>query len=178
MPALSADRMSAFLQAVRTGDTTTERGRALEDLLCYIFGSVPGIAITHKDQLNAFHSEEIDVALWNDKKVGAFDFLPNIVLLESKNWSNAAGSAEVAWFDTKLRNRGLDFGIFVALSGITGNAGDKTAAHQIIAASLKEQRRLVVLTGTDLTGLSNTSALVRLIKTKLCELAVTGTLFP
>lgn len=178
MPALSSPRILELLETSRNGDTTTQRGRALEDVLCYVFGRVPGIAITHRDQLNAFQSEEIDVALWNDKKAGAFDFLPNIVLLESKNWSDAVGSAEVAWFDTKLRNRGLDFGVFVALNGITGDAVDKTAAHQIIAASLREQRRLIVVTGNDLSSLRTTLELVTLIKTKLCELAVTGTLFP
>jgi hypothetical protein len=178
MPLLSPRKVNALLCAARAGVTTTQRGRAFEDFLCYAFGSVPGIAITHRDQLNAFLSEEIDVALWNDKKAGALDFLPNIVLLEAKNWSSVAGSAEVAWFDTKLRNRGLDFGIFVALNGITGNAADKTAAHQIIAASLREQRRLVVLTGAEVSPLRSTSALIRLIKTKLCELAVTGTVLP
>ena len=106
------------------------------------------------------------------------DFLPNIILLEAKNWSSAAGSDEVAWFDTKLRNRGLDFGVFVSLNGITGNANDKNAAHQIIAASLREHRRLVVLTGFDVSTLRTTTALITLIKTKLCELAVTGTVFP
>ena len=178
MPALSSRRIAALLQAARNGATTVQRGRAFEDFLSYAFGSVPGVAMTHRDQLNAFQSEEIDVALWNDKRTGAFDFLPNIILLEAKNWSRAAGSAEVAWFDTKLRNRGLDFGIFVALNGITGDAADKTAAHQIIAASLREQRRLVVLAGPEVATLRTTSALVTLIKTKLCELAVTGTLFP
>lgn len=121
---------------------------------------------------------EIDVALWNDKKIGAFEFLPNIVLLESKNWTKPVGSAEVAWFDTKLRNKGFDFSVFVALNGITGNASDKTATNQIIAASLREQRWLLVLTGGDITALRMTAALVTLTKTKLCELAVTGTLFP
>ena len=178
MPALSASKIHTLLENSRIGETTTQRGRALEEALCYIFGRVPGIAITHRDQLNTFQSEEIDVALWNDKRTKAFDFLPNIVLLESKNWSNAVGSAEVAWFDTKLRNRGLDFGILIALNGITGNAGDKTAAHQIIATSLGEQRRLIVITGDDLLSLHTTLDLVTLIKTKLCELAVTGTLFP
>jgi hypothetical protein len=178
MPTLSSRKIAALLETARTGTTTVIKGRAFEDFLCYAFGSVPGVAITHRDQLNAFQSEEIDVALWNDKKPGAFDFLPNIILLEAKNWSQAAGSAEVAWFDTKLRNRGLDFGVFVSLNGITGDATDKTAAHQIVAASLREQRRLVILTGSDLSTLRTTSALVTLIKTKLCELAVTGTLFP
>lgn len=176
MPALSPKKIASYLHTARTGATTVLRGRAFEDFLCYLFGKVPGIGITHRDTLNRFESEEIDVALWNDKKPGAFDFLPNIVLMEAKNWSNPAGSAEVAWFDTKLRNRGLDYGIFVALNGITGDAVQKTAAHQIIAVSLKDHRRLVVLTGADVLPLRNTFQLVTLIKTKLCELAVTGTI--
>jgi hypothetical protein len=178
MPALSVRRMAAFLHTARTGANTVVRGRAFEDLLCYIFGRVPGIGITKRDQLNTFESEEIDVALWNDKKPGAFDFLPNIILLEAKNWRNPAGSAEVSWFDTKLRNRGLDHGIFVALNGITGDAGQKNAAHHVIAASLMDHRRLVVLTGADITPLRSTNELVTLIKTKLCELAVSGTVIP
>ena len=84
----------------------------------------------------------------------------------------------MAWFDRKLRSRGLDFGILVALSGITGDANDRTSAHQIIAQSLSEYRRIVVLTASDLSSLANTGVLVDLIKVKLCELAVTGTLFP
>jgi hypothetical protein len=93
MPTLSSRKIAALLETARTGTTTVIKGRAFEDFLCYAFGSVPGVAITHRDQLNAFQSEEIDVALWNDKKPGAFDFLPNIILLEAKNWSQAAGSA-------------------------------------------------------------------------------------
>ena len=134
--------------------------------------------MTHRDQLNTFQSEEIDVALWNDKVNGAFDYLPNLILVEAKNWSNPVGSSEVSWFDNKLRNRGLDFGLLVALNGITGNASDRTSAHQIIAASLREHRKIVVTTGDDLLSLKDTDELVQLIKTKLCELAVTGTLFP
>ena len=34
-------------------------------------------------------------------------------LIECKNWTNRVGSAEVNWFDAKLRNRGLTFGILV-----------------------------------------------------------------
>ena len=178
MAVISARKISQLLKLARDGVTTNERGRALEDLVCYIYGKVPGIVVTHKDELNTFHSEEIDVALWNDKVGGAFDYLPNIILVEAKNWSNPVGSSEVSWFDNKLRNRGLDFGLLVALNGITGNASDRTSAHQIIAASLREHRKIIVITGDDLISLRNTEELVHLMKTKLCELAVAGTLFP
>ena len=78
----------------------------------------------------------------------------------------------------KLQNRGLDFGILVAARGITGNAQERTSAHQIIAQSLSNRRRIVILTRNDIITMRDTALLVTLIKTRLCELAVTGTLFP
>jgi len=178
MAPLSDAKVRQYLSVMQNAGSAAEKGRSLEDLLCYVFGKIPGIEITHRDQLNTFESEEIDIALWNDRSAGSLDFLPNIILIEAKNWSSAIGSSEVAWFDRKLQNRGLDFGIFVAVNGITGNATDRTAAHEIVAGSLRDHRRMVVMTGNDLFGLRQTDALVTLIKTKLCELAVTGTLFP
>jgi len=61
-------------------------GRALEDLICYVTGLIPGVAITHRNELNAFDTEEIDVAIWNDGAADGLFFLPNIILVECKNW--------------------------------------------------------------------------------------------
>lgn len=91
-------------------------------MICYLFGLVPGVAITHRNDMNPFNTEEIDVALWNEQDAGGLHFLPNVILIESKNWSNPVSSIEVNWFDTKLRNRGLDFGILISPHGITGDA--------------------------------------------------------
>ena len=77
--------------------------------------------------------------------------------------------------DTKLRNRGLNFGVLVATNGITGNAEDLTAAHSIVAAALREGRRLVVVRTQELLALTDSLEFVRLIKEKLCDLAVRGT---
>ncbi len=175
MAAIVGATVEGYLAVGRNGHTTTEQGRALEDLMCYVFGLVPGIAITHRNELNAFNTEEIDVALWNDGSTDGFFFLPNIVLVECKNWSSRVGSVELNWFDSKLRNRGLAFGILVSPLGITGQAADLTAAHAVVAAALREGRRLVVVTTDELTTIGDTSALVRLIKLKLCDLAVKGT---
>jgi len=168
--------VQGFVDAGLNGATTTEKGRALEDLVCYLFGQVPGIAITQRNEMNAFDTEEIDVALWNDKDAMGFPFLPDIVIVECKNWSKAVGSGEVNWFDTKLRNRGLEFGVLVATNGITGNGGDLSAAHKIVADALKEKRRLVVITTAEIQALADTDALVFLLKQKICQLAVMGSL--
>jgi hypothetical protein len=172
VPAIDQAHVGALVNAGLNGATTAEKGKALEDLICYLFDLVPGITITHRNEKNAFATEEIDVALFNEEIVS----LPNIILVEAKNWSNRVGSIEVAWFLTKLQNRGLDFGILVTTLGITGNAQDLTAAHNTIATSLAQKRRLIVITTAELQGLADTDELLRLIKTKLCDLAVKGTI--
>lgn len=175
MALIAAATIQGFLDVGKNSQTTAEQGRALEDLICYVLGQVPGVAITHRNELNVFDTEEIDVAIWNDAVPNGFFFLPNIVLIECKNWSNRVGSGELNWFDAKLRNRGLPFGILVTTLGITGQAADLTAAHAIIATALREGRRLIVVTADELLAVGSTEALVRLIKLKMCDLAVKGT---
>ena len=127
--------VQAYIAVWENGASNAEQGHALEDLICYVFSQVPGISVTRRNELNAFLTEEIDVALWNESPVDGFFFLPNIILVECKNWSTRVTSAELAWFDTKLRNRGLNFGILVAPQGITGNAQEVTAGRSIVAAA-------------------------------------------
>jgi hypothetical protein len=168
--------VQAFIDAGVNAPDTTTQGRALEDLICYVFQQVPGIAITRRNVTNIFNTEEVDVAFFNDGITGGFPFLPSIILVEAKNWSNRVGSDEVAWFDTKMRHRGLSFGILVTTLGITGDSTKLTAAHHIVATALAEQRRLIVITTADLLTLTDTEQLVMLLKTKLCDLALRGTI--
>jgi hypothetical protein len=175
MAPIVAATIQAYIDAGRNGHTTADQGRALEDLICYVMSQIPGVAITHRNELNAFETEEIDVAIWNDGAAEGLFFLPNIILVECKNWSNRVGSIELNWFDAKLRNRGLTLGILVTTLGITGQAADLTAAHAIVAAALREGRRLVIVTTDELLATGSTEELVRLIKVKLCDLAVKGT---
>ncbi len=110
-----------------------EKGKSLEDFACYIFSGVPGITITQRNTMNAFNSEEIDIALWNTKHRDGFYFLDFVVFIECKNWSSPVGSSEVSWFSEKLRSRGLDFGILVAMNGITGDPKVINEADSIVA---------------------------------------------
>ena len=177
MARISQHRISEYLSDGDNATTTFEKGKALENLICYLFKKVPGITITKRNTLNEFQSEEIDVALWNRRHPNGFYFLQDIILVECKNWSTPLGSIEVSWFDSKLKRRAQSFGILIAANGITGNPSDKTAAHDVISASLSEGRRLVVLTRQEIESLTFTYQLVDMTKNKLCELAVAGTLF-
>lgn len=176
MATLSSRRIAQLLARGRNGRTRVEQGKALEDLLCYIFERVPGITLTIRDERNVFDTEEIDLAFWNDRIEGGLPHasFPDILLVECKNWSSAVGSEEVSWFVSKLRSRGLLFGILVAANGVTGNQQARTAARSVIAQALLEGRRIVLLTEADLTALRDTAELVLLLKKKLCELVVSG----
>jgi Restriction endonuclease len=168
--------VEAFLERGRRASTTTDQGRAFEDLICYVFSQVPGISITHRNVMNAFHTEEIDVALWNDRDSNGFHFLPNLILVECKNWSGPVTSSDLNWFDTKIRDRGLSYGFLLAANGVTGQAVDITAAHSIIASALRESRRLIVLSAADLLETPDSRDLVHLTKVRLCDLVVRGTI--
>jgi Restriction endonuclease len=122
MGAIDQVHIERLLHKGREGRTTNERGDALEALICYLFQTIPGITVTRRNEHNAFDTEEIDVAFFNEQASGGLPFLPWIILVECKNWLSLVGSEHVSWFDTKMRNRGVEFGILVEANGITGNS--------------------------------------------------------
>ena len=155
----------------------SEKGRALEDLVCCLFPFVPGVEVAERNTMNAFHTEEVDVALWNARHARGFYFLPHLILVECKNWSNPCGSQEVAYFASRLQQRGCDHGILLAANGVTGVAADLTRSHFEIATALSRGIRIVVLTISEIENFVDTRELVGLLKKKLCQLVVSGTTF-
>ena len=143
---------------------------SLEDLICYLFEKLPGITVTARDVDNSFNSEEIDIVFWNEKRRNVFDFLPNIIFVECKNWGEPLSSNWVREFETKLRNKGLSFGILVAMNGITGNPHDRTAAYHVLDRALSEQRQIIVITRQDIENFTDTSEIVLAVKQKICKL--------
>src|SRR5258707_15773493 len=121
MARISQRKVGQFLAVGQAAATTAAKGKALEDLICYVFECIPGFSVTQRNSLDVFQAEEIDVAFWNDQHRQGLRFPHNIILVECKNWSVPVSNDEVAFFDTKLRGRGLSFGILVAANGITGD---------------------------------------------------------
>ena len=170
-------RYLAHLKAVSDAIATDTKGRALEELVSFLFSQVPGITIVQRNVLNAFRTEEIDVALWNRQHPRGFYFLPHQILIECKNWSVACGTTEVSYFSTRLENRGCEYGIFIAINGITGDPATLTAAHFELSTALSHGRRLIIITGDELRQLMNTDDLIRLTEKKLCQLVASGTIY-
>jgi hypothetical protein len=167
-----------LLKAADQAKTPATKGKAFEDLACYLFESIPGISISHRNALNVFESEEIDVAFWNEQVTDGLKWLKAFLLVECKNWSAAVGSAEVVTFIAKLRNRGLDFGILIAANGITGSPEESNRAHHQVSLALSDKIQLIVITRSEIEGLKDGAELVRLIKRKVGQLIATGTVWP
>ena len=177
MPRIPRTQLRDGLARINTVVGTNNKGRALEDFICFLFPIVPGVEIAGRNPLNAFNTEEVDVALWNARHPRGLYFLPNLLLVECKNWSHPCGSQEVSYFVNRLRHRGCDHGILIATNGITGVAEDLTRAHFEIATSLAAGIRVLVVTTADIETLTTSDDLVTLFKRKLCQLVVSGTNF-
>lgn len=164
-----------YLLQCDAASTMPQKGKAFEDLMCYLFETIPGITMARRNRKNVFNTEEIDILLWNEFITNGLPSpaFPPFILVECKNWSEKVGSIEVSWFDSKLRNRGLSFGILVAANGITGEPQHLTDAHSIVSKALFEQRRIIVITRSEIEDLTNSNDLVRLIRDKLCDLILT-----
>lgn len=176
MTAIDQLRINTFFKIGEEAATTTARGRALDDLVAYLFGLVPGITETARNSLNAFAAEEIDVAFWNEGLAEGLRLFDHILLVECKNWAGRVGYPELAVFYDKLKSRGRPMGILVAAAGITGEESELTRAHSVLARALSQGCEIIVITRAEIEGLSDTTALVRLLKQKRAQLAVSGTI--
>jgi hypothetical protein len=166
----------AYLQQGNAATTTTGRGQALEDLICYLFGKIPGVSVSERNEPSAFNDEEIDVLFWNKRHNRGLYFFPCLFIAECKNWSSAVGSRAVITFTHTLRSRGCDHGILVANNGISGTSEPPTEAHHQIAMALSDMVHIMVVTREEIQALSDTDSLVELLKRRLCGLSRKGTL--
>ena len=177
MPPIPHAQLQDGLQRIADAHGAVAKGHALEDFICVLFPFIPGVEIVQSNALNAFQTEELDVALWNARHPEGLYFLPHLLLIECKNWSHPVGSQEVAYFVGRLRQRGCDHGILLATNGVTGVPEDLTRAHFEIATALASGIRVMVVTTADVAGIANSDDLVTLLKLKLCQLTVSGTNF-
>jgi hypothetical protein len=174
MARFSRARIRRYFLTADAAITTATQGAQLEELVAYLFTTIPGLRITARNEYSAFGTEEIDLACWNDRAtsgLAAIEF-PAILLVECKNWSKPVSSMEVAWFIMKVWGRGQRFGILIAANGITGNGNDLDRAHQLIARALSQGTSILVITREEILRLTSSLDLVRLLQKKLTQLVV------
>jgi hypothetical protein len=177
MTPIDRQRVAALWSRGDQAATYVERGRALEDLIAYIFGLIPGLSVAARNTMNAFEAEEVDVAFWNEGLSDGLRQFDQVLLVECKNWSAPVGYEELAVFHSKLQRRGRSLGILIAAHGITGDPGRLTAAHSVLSAALTDGLEIVVVTRREIETFADTDEIVRALKQKRAQLVVSGTIF-
>ena len=173
MSRLSKIRIERAFKEGDAATTAAARGRALEDLLVYLFSRVPGVRLIRQNALTGDLSGEIDLVFWNDKSV--LDFLPNILMFECKNWDDRVDSASVAFFIAKAVTRHLPHAFLIAANGITGNVDQLRSAHaHLHNALVLHDCKVVVLNRSEILALRSTEQLINLIVEKISELYLLG----
>jgi hypothetical protein len=96
-----------------------------------------------------------------------------VLIIECKSTGNAVSSADVGWFVRKLQDRGVNHGILIALSGITGAASGVNNAHsEILSALVRDKIKVLVITRPEILALTDTDDLVELLKKKIMTLTL------
>ena len=177
MPAIDRDRVrDAFLSA-DAANSNEEKGNILEDLIQYLFSSIPGLIFIDRDVVNHYESQEMDLFFRNLEAEGGLIQFSWMSMIECKNWATPVGAHEVSVFETKLRNSGQSFGVLVAAHGITGDEASRSAARQVITLALSHQVMILVVTRDQLESLSHTDELVGLLEQQRIQLALKHTAF-
>jgi len=174
MAKYSPTRILQLLRQIEHAETNNSRGEAFEDLCCYLLGKVRGVRIGRRDALNYPGSQEMDIICWVDCGSSPLSFIPWILVVEAKCYTDPVSSKEVGAFVDKLRRRRVEYGILVAMNGISGELVNGTHAWDIIRRALWDGIRVIVLTGDDIRSVQTTEAFVTLIQDKLMDLTVSA----
>lgn len=164
----------ALLTAVDQARTNNEKGAAFETLSAYVFNSLEGVEVRHRDA--RMDAEEIDLVLWNAQLEPVLRTWDDVILVECKNWSSAIGAPVLDAFISKLRRRMRKTGILVAAHGVTGQfidgTGNEIGAAAIQRSALQDGIRVIVITIDDLRGITAVEELRNLIKERYTGLFV------
>lgn len=176
MSAYSQKRIRQMLAQSDAGNTHV-KGRTFEDLVLYLFDKFNGIRLADRNVLDASGSQEIDLALWNNRVIGPFDILDPIIICECKNEADPLSSAKVREFVHKLRTRGAKSGILVSSSGISGQLNGYRHANSVIMDALSiDGIKVIVIDRDDILSYSNTNDLFNDITGKYLRLTIRRTI--
>jgi hypothetical protein len=151
--------------------SASDKGKALEEFCAVFFEAIPGVHVAERRVLDDAHSQEVDLVLDNTQHPDGLPSFGTVVLAEAKNWTARVGSAEVAWFDWKVRLSGHQEGFFIATNGVTGRADDASSAWQIAFFANVEHRRLIVLSPAEMLACTISEDFQALVQSKMRRLA-------
>jgi hypothetical protein len=172
---LPTARVRALFLKADKAKTRQVRGALLEEAMRIFFPAIPGVELGGQNVLNAADTEEVDILFWNQRLPRGLYHLETPFLVECKNWGKKVNGQAIQYFANTLKGRGCRDGILIASKGITGDPGTLTEAHYEIAVALREGKRILVVTRSELESLHTVRQLSLLLKDKIMDLALRGT---
>jgi hypothetical protein len=132
--------LDQLVNAVDKGKSTDEKGRALEELMCKLFETIPGFKVAERVRTA---TEEIDILILNDSAEPRLRRESAILLAECKNWTSKCGKDEVVIFREKIenRNRRCSLGFLISWNGFAN-----TVTKELLRGS-REGTLIVLLEG-------------------------------
>lgn len=177
MANFSPSRVGGFIAKGAAAASNTARGRSCEDLGQYIFERFTGVELVSRNELDAFGAAETDLAFRNEVHRSGLHFLEPVLIVECKNYSIAnVSSHEVAYFATRLRQKGARSGVILTTTAISGHQG-YAGVHQL-EASLIEGITILVIDADILGRLTSTQDLTATLFAQLVGFRTSGTFQP
>jgi hypothetical protein len=162
-----------YLADADAAATPDAKGKLYEELVRYLFEGVPG-CIAERNLTNVFRTEQIDVAVGNARLGDGLWLLPHVILVECKHWDKPVDSGTVGYFMNILAGRGIELGVLVAASGITGDRDDLTNAHALGLHGSPRAVKVVVITTDDVIGLRSVGDFIELLHRRYLRSFATG----
>jgi len=172
MARYSQNRIQTMLSQSDNAPTADAKGEIFENLVCYLFEKIPGVDEYARNVFNHSRAQEVDIAFWNKRQQNGLYFINPMILTECKNLTRPVGSRDVSWFKEKIKSRGLEHGVMMATSGITGDGNDLSHAHSIIVQALNERVIIMIINRIEILTLTNSTDLVIMLQRKLGELVL------
>lgn len=146
-----------LIDIVENTQSSTDKGRALENLAYRLFETVPGFSINDVDKRT--ETEEIDIIILNDSKDPRFARESTYLLVECKNWTSKCGKNEFVIFKEKIENRGsrCKLGFLISWNGFT-----ETITKEMLRGS-REQLQIVLLEGQDIKRAVKTNGFFKML---------------
>lgn len=159
----------ALCDRLAEGDAgnTAQKGSALEAVVVETFCQLEGVGIIKTNAIDDAGSSEIDILVYNLKHPRGLPFLPDIIMIECKNWEAPVDTKAVRVFASKLQGCRLELGILVAANGVTGDAQARTAAFAYIRSAFDSTGlKILIVTRAELEALRESDDLSFLLRDK------------
>jgi len=158
-----------MITEAESAPNTDEQGHAYERALRYAFEAAG--CLVEQNLTNIGGAEEVDLGVGN---LGSFPLLPQIFLVECKDWDRPVDSKTVGYFLNIVRSRSLQLAIVVAPKGLTGDDSDMTYAHSLGAYAAAQAVKIVVITTDDLLAIESAADFTALLHRRYLRAVVNG----